>query len=314
MTDYEILIEREAVYRKVFENSGKSGEEFLVAFKLATFGREDSGILRNLDDYINNLHNIYLYNPEPHYWGNELHIWPSGFDWEVLDKNTLKNKTKKLLQLIKENNDKDIIIKKWRTYFDWVLINDSGNPVPSDLRTLHNNLLQARDELNKGNASINVSRNKHFIEGEQADLFLEILSHIVGTQIKAQASRTRGLWKVLQSFEDEYQRTVRKRGRLTFSDLSYFLSSNHSRESFGGLVADLIDKVEYRLDAKYEHWLLDEFQDTSREQWNAIKNLIDEAAQDPEAKRSVFIVGDIKQSIYAWRGGDTQLFREQRAK
>ena len=85
MTDYEILIEREAVYRKVFENSGKSGEEFLVAFKLATFGREDSGILRNLDDYINNLHNIYLYNPEPHYWGNELHIWPSGFDWEVLD-------------------------------------------------------------------------------------------------------------------------------------------------------------------------------------------------------------------------------------
>ena len=314
MTDYEILIEREAVYRKVFENSGKSGEEFLVAFKLATFGREDSGILRNLDDYINNLHNIYLYNPEPHYWGNELHIWPSGFDWEVLDKNTLKNKTKKLLQLIKENNDKDIIIKKWRTYFDWVLINDSGNPVPSDLRTLHNNLLQARDELNKGDASINVSRNKHFIEGEQADLFLEILSHIVGTQIKAQASRTRGLWKVLQSFEDEYQRTVRKRGRLTFSDLSYFLSSNHSRESFGGLVSDLIDKVEYRLDAKYEHWLLDEFQDTSREQWNAIKNLIDEAAQDPEAKRSVFIVGDIKQSIYAWRGGDTQLFREQRAK
>ena len=121
----------------------------------------------------------------------------------------------------------------------------------------------------------------------------------MGTQIRAQASRTRGLWKVLQSFEDEYQRTVRKRGRLTFSDLSYFLSSNHSRESFGGLVADLIDKVEYRLDAKYEHWLLDEFQDTSREQWNAIKNLIDEAAQDPEAKRSVFIVGDIKQSIYA---------------
>lgn len=314
MTDYEILKEREAVYRKVFENSGKSGEEFLVAFKLATFGREDSGILRNLDDYINSLHNIYLYNPEPHYWGNELHIWPSGFNWKVLDKITLKNKTKKLLQLIKENNDKDIIIKKWRTYFDWVLINDSGNPVPSDLRTLHNNLLEAKDELNKGNASINVSRNKHYIEGEQADLFLEILSHIVGTQIKAQASRTRGLWKVLQSFEDEYQRTVRKRGRLTFSDLSYFLSSNHSRESFGGLVADLIDKVEYRLDAKYEHWLLDEFQDTSREQWNAIKNLIDEAAQDPEAKRSVFIVGDIKQSIYAWRGGDTQLFREQRAK
>ena len=193
-------------------------------------------------------------------------------------------------------------------------MNDSGNPVPLNYKTLHKNLLEAIDDLKEGSATINVSRNKHLIEGAQAELFLEIASHIVGLQIKTQASRTRGLWKVLQSFEDEYQQRVRTKGRLTFSDLPYFLGSYNSEKSLQGLASELINKIQYRLDAKYEHWLLDEFQDTSREQWNAISKLIDEAAQDPEAKRSVFIVGDMKQSIYAWRGGDTELFREQRAK
>lgn len=314
MTDYEILVERESVYRKVFENSGKSGEEFLVAFKLATFGREDSGILRNLDEYINNLHNIYIFNPDPTSWGNELKIWPDGFKWNVLEKNTLKSKIKELLNLINNKTDKDIIINKWENFLNWVLMNDSGNPVPLNFKTLHKNLLEAIDDLKEGSATINVSRNKHLIEGAQADLFLEIASHIVGLQIKTQASRTRGLWKVLQSFEDEYQQRVRTKGRLTFSDLPYFLGSYNSEKSLQGLASELINKIQYRLDAKYEHWLLDEFQDTSREQWNAISKLIDEAAQDPEAKRSVFIVGDMKQSIYAWRGGDTELFREQRAK
>ena len=314
MTDYEILVERESVYRKVFENSGKSGEEFLVAFKLATFGREDSGILRNLDEYINNLHNIYIFNPDPTSWGNELTIWPDGFKWNVLEKNTLKSKIKELLNLINNKTDKDIIINKWENFLNWVLMNDSGNPVPLNYKTLHKNLLEAIDDLKEGSATINVSRNKHLIEGAQAELFLEIASHIVGLQIKAQASRTRGLWKVLQSFEDEYQQRVRTKGRLTFSDLPYFLGSYNSEKSLQGLASELINKIQYRLDAKYEHWLLDEFQDTSREQWNAISKLIDEAAQDPEAKRSVFIVGDMKQSIYAWRGGDTELFREQRAK
>lgn len=314
MTDYEILVERESVYRKVFENSGKSGEEFLVAFKLATFGREDSGILRNLDEYINNLHKIYIFNPDPTSWGNELKIWPDGFKWNVLEKNTLKSKIKELLNLINNKTDKDIIINKWENFLNWVLMNDSGNPVPLNFKTLHKNLLEAIDDLKEGSATINVSRNKHLIEGAQADLFLEIASHIVGLQIKTQASRTRGLWKVLQSFEDEYQQRVRTKGRLTFSDLPYFLGSYNSEKSLQGLASELINKIQYRLDAKYEHWLLDEFQDTSREQWNAISKLIDEAAQDPEAKRSVFIVGDMKQSIYAWRGGDTELFREQRAK
>jgi ATP-dependent helicase/nuclease subunit A len=67
-------------------------------------------------------------------------------------------------------------------------------------------------------------------------------------------------------------------------------------------------RIDYRLDARYDHWLLDEFQDTNYTQWSVIENLIDEAVQDTTDERTLFQVGDVKQAIYAWRGGDTRLF------
>ena len=66
--------------------------------------------------------------------------------------------------------------------------------------------------------------------------------------------------------------------------------------------------IDYRLDAKYDHWLLDEFQDTSQPQWQAVGGLVDEILQDAGGERSVFVVGDSKQSIYGWRGGEPRLF------
>ncbi len=68
--------------------------------------------------------------------------------------------------------------------------------------------------------------------------------------------------------------------------------------------------IDYRLDAGTDHWLLDEFQDTSHGQWSILRNLIDEVVQDPTGTRSFFYVGDVKQAIFAWREGDPRLFRE----
>ncbi len=60
-----------------------------------------------------------------------------------------------------------------------------------------------------------------------------------------------------------------------------------------------------RLGNNLQHVLLDEFQDTSREQWQALRPLMQEAlAQDG----SLTWVGDVKQAIYGWRGGDAALF------
>jgi len=66
----------------------------------------------------------------------------------------------------------------------------------------------------------------------------------------------------------------------------------------------------YRLDGWFDHWLLDEFQDTSRSQWSALDPLVREVWQDAEGRRTLFYVGDVKQAIYGWRGGDAGLFTD----
>ncbi|MGB9667520.1 MAG: UvrD-helicase domain-containing protein [Thermosulfidibacteraceae bacterium] len=56
---------------------------------------------------------------------------------------------------------------------------------------------------------------------------------------------------------------------------------------------------------KLHHILFDEFQDTSREQWDALKPLLENVLSEGG---TLLIVGDKKQAIYAWRGGDATLF------
>ena len=68
----------------------------------------------------------------------------------------------------------------------------------------------------------------------------------------------------------------------------------------------------FRLDSKINHILVDEFQDTNIMQYLILKPLIDEiksgAGKDSLSNRSLFFVGDEKQSIYRFRGSDSRLF------
>jgi ATP-dependent exoDNAse (exonuclease V) beta subunit len=60
----------------------------------------------------------------------------------------------------------------------------------------------------------------------------------------------------------------------------------------------------------FSHFLIDEFQDTSQAQWNnflpLLTNAVAQSEDDP-----VLLVGDVKQSIYRWRGGDWRILGEQ---
>lgn len=67
--------------------------------------------------------------------------------------------------------------------------------------------------------------------------------------------------------------------------------------------------VQFKLDQRIDHLLVDEFQDTNPTQWRLLLPLLQElAAGGQERHRSVFLVGDSKQSIYRFRRGDPRLF------
>ncbi|MCB1182356.1 UvrD-helicase domain-containing protein [bacterium] len=66
----------------------------------------------------------------------------------------------------------------------------------------------------------------------------------------------------------------------------------------------------HRLDDSISHILLDEFQDTNFNQWDMLRPFVDEfLAGDPERPaRTLFFVGDVKQSIYGFRGAEPDIF------
>ncbi len=92
-------------------------------------------------------------------------------------------------------------------------------------------------------------------------------------------------------------------GVLTFDDLTYFtyrlLHESMSKEF-----------LYFKIDAKFKHILLDEFQDTSTLQFLLLKPLIDEifSGHGQSEFKSFFYVGDTKQSLYRFRGGVEELF------
>lgn len=68
--------------------------------------------------------------------------------------------------------------------------------------------------------------------------------------------------------------------------------------------------IQYKLDSRINHLLIDEFQDTNPIQWHLLQPLIEEFSQHQEddTARSVLLVGDTKQSIYRFRRAEPKLF------
>ena len=112
---------------------------------------------------------------------------------------------------------------------------------------------------------------------------------------------TRGVYWLMRAYESAYASKVRAKGLVAFDDMPVLLKSLSESARLS---------LEYRMDCKFDHWALDEFQDTSRSQWQAIGNIVNEGRQ-ADGGRTVFIVGDRKQSIYEWRGGDVRILGEQ---
>ncbi len=115
----------------------------------------------------------------------------------------------------------------------------------------------------------------------------------------------RGVRRLFAIAQDEYGRTLDKHGVLDFADLlERTLKLLGQMEEFS--------RSRYRLESRYEHVLVDEFQDTSRAQWRLVRELVRawSAGEGPShgpIPPSIFIVGDRKQSIYGFRDAEVSV-------
>ncbi len=112
--------------------------------------------------------------------------------------------------------------------------------------------------------------------------------------------KNEGVYHVNSELNEAVSSLKHTEGRYTFDDIAFYLS-------YCKVVENLIE-LQYRLDMQINHLLIDEFQDTSVTQFQVLKPLILEINQS-ESDRSLFFVGDVKQSLYSFRGGEPDLLR-----
>jgi ATP-dependent helicase/nuclease subunit A len=122
------------------------------------------------------------------------------------------------------------------------------------------------------------------------------------------AVMSRGVWRIFAIAMQQYHHTLESHALLDFSGVL---------ERAVQLLKDMDEFAEsrLRLEARHRHVLVDEFQDTSRAQWELVRQLVKSwgegfgAAADA-IPPSIFIVGDRKQSIYGFRDADVAMVDE----
>jgi ATP-dependent helicase/nuclease subunit A len=122
---------------------------------------------------------------------------------------------------------------------------------------------------------------------------------------------SRGVWRIFAVALAQYERTLDSRALLDFSGVL---------ERAVKLLRDMDEFAQSRfnIEARYRHVLVDEFQDTSRAQWELVAQLVRSWGEGSGAGAdvlppSIFIVGDRKQSIYGFRDADVAVLDEAAA-
>ena len=116
---------------------------------------------------------------------------------------------------------------------------------------------------------------------------------------------SRGIRSMFAIALAHYRTALNERSLLDFSDVL-----QRAVELLGRM--DEFSQSRYRLEGRYHHVLVDEFQDTSRKQWELISLLVKAWGEGVGmvSQPSIFIVGDRKQSIYRFRDADVAVLHE----
>ena len=141
---------------------------------------------------------------------------------------------------------------------------------------------------------------------EDVEQMIESIQNALFTHVKDINSyqifaRTSSLLSIFKVYVDLYNSEKSKNALLDYDDIINLATNLLSNPGYK-------DWILFNLDQKIDHILVDEAQDNSISQWKIITNLCNEFFTGGDEKRTLFVVGDVKQSIYRFQGANPHLF------
>ncbi|MEI6377975.1 MAG: UvrD-helicase domain-containing protein, partial [bacterium] len=215
-------------------------------------GSARRSLTSRLDSFRKEAHGELLEYPEGDFWGNEARIWPTGSPFRKLTEAELESCRQTLLAELPDPAFTPEVAKAWRILANLV----PGVKTNSIIGKLITNL----DDWRNGSAELSYKNKSYSISTVSQKAAAAIVENYLHRSVDYRAREAKAIFRLLEIHEEEYAAEIRARGVLTFSDITNLLQPS---EAFD---ADRL-MIDERLDTQFDHWLLDEFQDTSRSQY-----------------------------------------------
>lgn len=140
--------------------------------------------------------------------------------------------------------------------------------------------------------------------GQEALRVYQINQYLLNKKV---FENTVALFDLAMDFADTYRKIKQENNLLDFEDLILYTQRLFSKPDVMGWMLS-------QMDVSLSHILVDEAQDTSPQQWNILRMLAGDFFTDGDTSdnRSLFVVGDTKQSIYGFQNADPKAFAESR--
>lgn len=288
---------RTALLAMLVESEKSSHHESALISLLASIAEDKGGpLLDLLEQNVNTYLSLYKDFPQKSPWGNTVPFnLPDCSDAPLLkneDFEASQQKINELVTAISWKKPRSNAKRSFATVADKIRTGTFA-PSPSFSAWLHGDedYLPPPDEQDIDN------QIRHIIQ--------ELWQQYNNLFLRNVQERSTAMHELLQQYYTAYRKCVLDEGFCTFDDIKQgarqLLGSNADGEE-SGIALQLITRL--------DHWMLDEFQDTDPVQWEILSNLLKENAQYPD--KSLFVVGDKKQSIYSFRGASSRLFEQLR--
>ncbi len=300
MGPYSEALAQTQVASSILHRTGRRDRvAFGDAFRFAKKSENPKSFVGDYKKIVAQWHKAFAANASPSAWGDPKTVFGEDVDFVFSPqegRKRLRRDAERLEETFGRSRDKE----KWTDFARWVRSFRGSFSSPKGFaKALLEKIERPFDDPAYRFA---FNRREIALTCDETAVVRTALRDVFAYSLNEKLRLAQGYGRLLADFEKAYDRRVRQRGHLVFDDVPRLISSLPDESRLA---------LEYRTDSHIRAWALDEFQDTSREQWKALSNLIDEAKQS-DGEKALFIVGDTKQAIYGWRNGDISIFLKER--